>query len=195
MRQVVRYDNRPHCSGKAFQDFARERGFQHVPSSLLYPRTSGFIESQVTSVKAAYLRAKNTRRDPHMALLYLITTTTGPKLPSPAELLLGRVIQNNLPRTTPGVVTSRLTERPLWLVRKATSWTKTETKSNHPGSKDTEMETSRSTREKSIQESPDNMVWNPHWKRAERHYIEPLYGWPLGRNIEVEPGIDGQTVV
>ncbi|XP_020606658.1 uncharacterized protein K02A2.6-like [Orbicella faveolata] len=99
--KVVRSDNGPHYSGQAFQEFARELGFQHVTSSPHYPRSNGFIESRVKSVKAALLKAKTTHRDPDMALLCLRTTPTDHKLPSPAELLLGRAIQDNLPRKIP----------------------------------------------------------------------------------------------
>jgi len=86
------------------------------------PRSNGFIESQVKSVKAALLKAKNSHRDPDMALLCLRTTPMDHKLPSPAELLLGRAIQDNLPRKIPSealneVVTPRLEERqPLTLL-------------------------------------------------------------------------------
>ena len=53
------------------------------------------------SVKAALVKAKTTHRDPDMALLCLRTTPIDHKLPSPAELLLGRAIQDNLPRKIP----------------------------------------------------------------------------------------------
>jgi len=78
--------------------------------------SNGFIESQVKSVKAALLKAKTSHRDPDMALLCLRSTPIDHKLPSPAELLLGRAIQDNLPRKIPidalnEVVTPRLEER------------------------------------------------------------------------------------
>ena len=92
--KVVRSDNGPHYSGQAFQEFTRERGFQHVTSSPHYRRSNSFIEKQVKSVKAGHLKAKPTHSDPDMALLCLRTPTTDPKLPSPAELFLGRVIQD-----------------------------------------------------------------------------------------------------
>ena len=72
--KVVRFDNGPHESGQALQDFARELGFQHVTSYPHYPRSNGFIENQAKSVKAALVKAKTTHRDPDMALLYLRTT-------------------------------------------------------------------------------------------------------------------------
>jgi len=114
--KVVRSDNGPHYSGQAFQDFARELGFQLDTSSPHYQRSNSFIESQVKSVKAVLLKAKTTHRDPDMALLCLRTVPIDHKLRSPAELLLGRAIQDNLPRKIPRdalnkVVAPRLEER------------------------------------------------------------------------------------
>ena len=68
------------------------------------------------SVKAALLKAKTTHGDPDMALLCLRTTPIDHKLPSPAELFLGRALQDNLPTKIPGdalneVVAPRLEER------------------------------------------------------------------------------------
>ena len=51
----------------------------------------------VKSVKAALLKAKTTHRD----LLCLRTTPIDHKLPSPADLLFGRAIHDNLPRKIP----------------------------------------------------------------------------------------------
>lgn len=49
--KVVRSDNGAHYNSQAFEAFARHYGFQHVTSSPHYPRSNGFIESQVKSVK------------------------------------------------------------------------------------------------------------------------------------------------
>lgn len=81
-----------------------------------YPHSNGFIESQVKSVKAALLKAKTTQGDPDMVFLCLRTTPIEHKLPSPAVLLLGQGIQDNLPRkilrdALNEVVAPRLEER------------------------------------------------------------------------------------
>lgn len=101
IHKVLGSGNGPKCSGQAFRDFARQLGFQHVTSTAHYPRSKGFIKSQVISVKAAPLKAKTTHRDPDMAFLCLRTTPIDHKLPSPAKLLLGRAITDNLPRKIP----------------------------------------------------------------------------------------------
>ena len=69
-----------------------------MTSSPNYPRSNGFIENQVKSVKRALKKAKRSNSDPNIALLCLRATPIDSKLPSPAELLLGRQVQDNLPR-------------------------------------------------------------------------------------------------
>ena len=95
--RIVRSDNGPHFQG-CYRLFAEEYGFSHVTSSPNYPRSNGFIESQVKSVKRALKKAKRSNSDPNIALLCLRATPIDSKLPSPAELLLGRQVQDNLPR-------------------------------------------------------------------------------------------------
>lgn len=90
-----------HYSGQAFQTFARELGFQHVTNSPHYLRGNSFGESQVKSVKVTLLKAKTTQGNSFMALLCLKTAPINHKLSSPAELLLGRAIQDNLPGKIP----------------------------------------------------------------------------------------------
>ena len=81
---VVRSDNGPHYSGQAFHDLAIDLDFQRVTSSPHYPRSNGFVESQVKSTKATPLKAKMTQADPNMALLCLRSTPIDHKLPPPA---------------------------------------------------------------------------------------------------------------
>ena len=96
--EVVRTDNGQHFNGQTFREFVRDLGFKHITSSSHYPRSNGFIESQVKSVKSALLKSKMTKSDPDISLLRLRATPVDHKLPSPAELLLGRPIVDNLPR-------------------------------------------------------------------------------------------------
>ena len=102
--------------GQTFQEFAGDLGFKHITSYPYYPCSNGFIESQVKSVKSALLKSKMTKSDPDMSLLCLRATPVDRKLRSPAELLLGHPIQNNLPRKisrdpSSKEVVSRLIER------------------------------------------------------------------------------------
>ncbi|PFX31503.1 hypothetical protein AWC38_SpisGene3742 [Stylophora pistillata] len=75
-----------------FQEYA----LTHVTSS--YPQSNGFIESQVKTVKKVLKKAKRSNLDLNITLLCLQATPVNSMLPSPAELLLGRQVQDNLPR-------------------------------------------------------------------------------------------------
>ena len=94
---VVRSDNGPHFHWH-YSQYAEEYGFIHVTSSPNYPRSTGFIESQVKIVKTTLKKVKGSNADPNIALLCLRATPVHNKLPSPAELLLGRPVQDDLPR-------------------------------------------------------------------------------------------------
>ena len=95
---ILRSDNGPHYDSAIFKEFSNEYGFKHITSSPRYPQSNGFIENQVKIVKSALQKTKTTNADPNMALLCLRSTPIGNNLPSPAELLLGRKLQDNLPR-------------------------------------------------------------------------------------------------
>ena len=86
-------DNGPHVQGN-YRPFAEE----YVTSSPTYPRSNGFINSQVKSVKETLKKAKRSHSVPNIGLLCLRATPINNKVPSPAELQLGRQVQDNLPR-------------------------------------------------------------------------------------------------
>ena len=96
--QVVRSDNGPHYDSHSFSKFSQQYGFKHVTSSPHFPSSNGFIESQVKTAKKTLKKAQATNTDPHIALMCLRSTPIDSKLQSPAELLFGRTIQDNLPR-------------------------------------------------------------------------------------------------
>ena len=54
--------------------------------------------SPLKTTKKTLKKAKATNSDPYLALTCLRSTAIDGKLPSPAELLLGRPLQDNLPR-------------------------------------------------------------------------------------------------
>ena len=94
---IVRSNNGPHFQGH-YHRLSTEYGFKHVTCSPNYPKSNGFIESQVKIVKRVLEKAQRSNSDPNIALLCLRSAPVDNKLPSPAELLLGRQIQDNLPR-------------------------------------------------------------------------------------------------
>lgn len=90
-------DNGPQYSSALFAEFAQDWNFQHITSSPRYPQSNGFIERQVQTVKDIMLKAKKGNTDVNKALQSLRATPIDSYLPSPAELLLGRKIQSNIP--------------------------------------------------------------------------------------------------
>ena len=108
--EIVRSDNGPHYQGH-YKKLASEYGFQHVKSSPHYPRGNGFIESQVKIVKKTLMKAKKSGSDPNVALICHRATPIDGELPSPAELLFGRRVQDNLPRRFDQSPTSNITRR------------------------------------------------------------------------------------
>ena len=83
-------DNGPQFSAREFHEFAQSYGFQHVTSSPHFPRSNGFIEKLVGTIKAIFTKCRETAADPHLALLNYRATPLAANLQSPAELLSGR---------------------------------------------------------------------------------------------------------
>ena len=83
-------DNGPQYSSEAFKEFA------HITSSPKFPKSNGFIERQIQTIKRALIKARQTGRDPNLAMLCLRTTPINHNLPSPAELLNNRILRSNL---------------------------------------------------------------------------------------------------
>ena len=86
-------DNGPQHSSEAFKEFAQQWQFDHITSSPKFPKSNDFIERQIQTIKRALINAKQTGRDPNLAMLCLRTTHN---LPSPAELLNNRISRSNL---------------------------------------------------------------------------------------------------
>ena len=99
-------DNGPQYIGKPFQDFVHKRGIQHTTSSPRFPQSNGFIERQVQTIKKIIKKCKKEKQSLQLAMLNLRATPVDSKLPSPAEMLMGRPITTLLPsRTSPSPVT------------------------------------------------------------------------------------------
>ena len=89
-------DNGPQYTSAAIHEFSHSYGFSHVTSSPLYPQSYGLIERTLQTVKDLLQKCKESGQDPHMAMLCLRSTPLSHDLPSPAELLNGRVYHTNL---------------------------------------------------------------------------------------------------
>ena len=106
-------DNGTQYSSEEFKQFADTYGFEHVTSSPLYPRSNGFAERMVQTVKHLFTKARESGQDPHMAMLCLRTTPIDHQLPSPSEILNGRKYRSNMPITgkSPTSYTGHLQQR------------------------------------------------------------------------------------
>ena len=85
--EVLHSDNGPQYASAQFADFCISWGISHETSSPHYPKSNGFAEAYIKSVKHTLQWAKYSSTDPHLALLALRATPIDTKLPSPAELL------------------------------------------------------------------------------------------------------------
>ena len=82
-------DNGPPFQSKEFAKFLSGLGIKHTTSSPGYPRSNGFIERHIQTVKNMLSKSSNTRSFQEV-LADLRTTCIGTGLPSPAEILHGR---------------------------------------------------------------------------------------------------------
>ena len=82
-------DNGPPFQSKEFAKFLSALGIKHTISSPGYPRSNGFIERHIQTVKNMLSKSSNTWSFQEV-LADLRTTHIGTGLPSPAEILHGR---------------------------------------------------------------------------------------------------------
>ena len=82
-------DNGPPFQSKEFAKFLSGLGIKYTTSSPGYPRSNGFIEWHIQTVKNMLSKSSNTRSFQEV-LADLRTTHIGTGLPSPAEILHGR---------------------------------------------------------------------------------------------------------
>ena len=59
---------------ETYRKFAKEWCFDHVTSSSHYPKSNGFIEHTIKTVKMTLKEAKSSKLDPYLALLCIRTT-------------------------------------------------------------------------------------------------------------------------
>ena len=70
---------------------------QHTTSSLRYPRSNSLAESMVKSVKKTIKKCVRSKQDIYMGLLILHNSPLNCGS-SPAQLLMNRKLQDNLPK-------------------------------------------------------------------------------------------------
>ena len=94
-------DNGKQFDAHEFRQFAEKYGFEVVTSSPHYPRGHGLIERHVETIKSAMAKSRHDGSDVYLTLLSLRSTPLNHTLPSPAELLNGRIYKCNLPVRIP----------------------------------------------------------------------------------------------
>ena len=90
-------DNGPQYSSREFAAFCNHWGINHITSSPLYPKSNGFIERMVQTVKNLLKKSDAAGQDPYLALLSYRTTPIDRNLPSPAKVLSQRDYRTQLP--------------------------------------------------------------------------------------------------
>ena len=90
-------DNGPEFIAQEYKSFAKEWGFYHDSSSPKYPRSNGFVERTIQTVKNTMRKAIDNGDDPCLALLALRTTPGTDNSPSPAFRLMNRHLRTPLP--------------------------------------------------------------------------------------------------
>ena len=83
-------DNGPPFNGKEFSSYLTGLGIRHTTSSPNYPRSNGFIERQIQTVKRLIEKANSSGRSHQEALTGLRAQPLGDGLPSQSEILHGR---------------------------------------------------------------------------------------------------------
>lgn len=66
---VFHSDNAMYYASRLFQDFPKEWGFTHLTFSLIHPRSNGLAEKTVGIVKSIFRKAKQSGKDPCIAIL------------------------------------------------------------------------------------------------------------------------------
>ncbi|XP_046857922.1 uncharacterized protein K02A2.6-like [Xenia sp. Carnegie-2017] len=89
-------DNGPQYTSQDFEKFTKEYGFEHSTSSPHYHQANGKVERFVATVKNTLQKCKETHQDPALALLAVRNTPISSTVPSPAELMFQRKLDDGL---------------------------------------------------------------------------------------------------
>ena len=80
-------DNGPPFSSETFATFMQQQHIEHITSSPHYPKSNGFIERQIKTIKTALSTGHDSKLPIEDILLNIRTQPIGPNLPSPQEIL------------------------------------------------------------------------------------------------------------
>ena len=111
-------DNGSQYKSYLFRKFAKEWDFQHNTSSPRYPQSNGLAEASVKTVKNMMKKCIESNKDIVQGLL-TIRNTPLPCGSSPAQLLMNRQLNDNLPRLPAKMDTDKPAQRNLMAERTA----------------------------------------------------------------------------
>ena len=94
-RKVIS-DNGPQYAAQDFKNFSIKYGFKHTTSSPHYHQANGKVERFVATVKNTLQKCKETNEDPALALLAVRNTPIATHLPSPAQIMFQRTVDDGL---------------------------------------------------------------------------------------------------
>ena len=76
-----------HFHQRHLPSLGKQQHIQHITSSPLYPKSNGFIERQIKTIKTALSTGHDSKLPIEDILLNIRTQPIGPNLPSPQEIL------------------------------------------------------------------------------------------------------------
>ena len=94
--EVMRSDNGPQYSSSTFKKYVKDWRFQHITSSLEYPKCNDLAENTVQAIKSLLEKAKDNNKDPHLTVLEARNTSVD-NYRSPAELAVDIHLRSGLP--------------------------------------------------------------------------------------------------
>ena len=94
--EAPRSDNGPQYTAHVFKEFSKEWNFKHVTSSPEYPKSNGFVERHIQIVKNLLGKAKQSGKDPYLAMLESRNCPVE-NSSSPAQLIYGRCLRSLSP--------------------------------------------------------------------------------------------------
>ena len=109
-------DNGSQYKSKTFKQFSKQWEFTHTTSSPRYSRSNGLAESAVKTVKTMIKKCIATNTDVKKGLLAIRNTPLSCGA-SPAELLMNRQLNDNLPRLPANLTTNKPKRRDLMAER------------------------------------------------------------------------------
>ena len=105
-------DNGSQYKSGLFKKFAKDWDFRHTTSSPRYPQSNGLAESSVKTVKKMMKKCMASGKDIQQGLLTIRNTPLACGA-SPAELLMNRQLNDNLPRIPTSISTNQPKSRDL----------------------------------------------------------------------------------